>query len=177
MPSLSDAHHLLQLADVTRDSIHRIIAEWAKLPESSGNSQTSVDESEASLPSRELFEAQRTLIGATGKLVELVSSPASRLLEVSSQYNEARCLHIAAVLRIPDILAESGDKGVSMKHIAEKVGIETRKLGRIMRCLCSIHIFQEVGDGLFANNAISAGLVHNEPVRAYIAMLYVLSYD
>ncbi|KAJ5296294.1 Six-hairpin glycosidase [Penicillium atrosanguineum] len=131
MPSLSDAHHLLQLADVTRDSIHRIIAEWAKLPESSGNSQTSVDESEASLPSRELFEAQRTLIGATGKLVELVSSPASRLLEVSSQYNEARCLHIAAVLRIPDILAESGDKGVSMKHIAEKVGIETRKLGML----------------------------------------------
>lgn len=129
MPSLSDAHQLLQLADVTRDSIQRIIAEWAKLPESSANSQMSVDESEASLPSRELFEAQRTLIGATGKLVELVSSPASRLLEVSSQYNEARCLHIAAVLRIPDILAESGDKGVSMKHIAEKVGIETRKLG------------------------------------------------
>lgn len=129
MPSLSDAHHLLQLADITRDSIHRIIAEWAKLPESSGSSQPSIDESEASLPSRELFEAQRTLIGATGKLVELVSSPASRLLEVSSQYNEARCLHIAAVLRIPDILAESGDKGVSMKHIAERVGIETRKLG------------------------------------------------
>jgi hypothetical protein len=45
-----------------------------------------------------------------------------------------------------------------------------------MRCLCSIHIFQEVEDGVFRNNAISAGLAHNEPLRAYIAMLYVLHH-
>lgn len=42
-----------------------------------------------------------------------------------------------------------------------------------MRCLCSIHIFREINDGVFANNAISGGLVDNEPLRAYIAMLYV----
>jgi hypothetical protein len=197
MPTISDAHQLLQLADLTRDSIHRIIAEWAKAPVSSSTNEGSADESEQSLPSRELFEAQRTLIATTGKLVELVSSPSSRLLEVSSQYNEARCLHIAAVLRIPDILDENGEKGVSMEHIAERVGIEMRKLGmflkfgnlraltrllimiagRIMRCLCSIHIFREVEDGIFANNVISAGLVHNEPIRAYIAMLYVLRHE
>jgi hypothetical protein len=46
-----------------------------------------------------------------------------------------------------------------------------------MRCLCSIHIFKEMEDGVFANNAISAGLVHNEPLRAYIAMLYVVRHD
>ncbi|KAJ5990773.1 hypothetical protein N7522_010980 [Penicillium canescens] len=171
MPTLSDVHQLLELVDLTRDSVQRIIGEWAKLPVSSSCKQDGpADESEASLPSRELFEAQRTLIAASGKFVELVSSPSSRLLEVSSQYNEARCLHIAAVLRIPDILEENGDKGVSMERIAETVGIETRKLGRIMRCLCSIHIFQEVEDGVFRNNAISAGLAHNEPLRAYIAM-------
>ncbi|KAJ5892735.1 hypothetical protein N7504_009426 [Penicillium tannophilum] len=170
MPTINDAHQLLQLAEVTRDSIHSIIAEWAKVPASPFNKDGGIDESEANLPSRKLFEAQRTLIATTGKLVELVSSPSSRLLEVSSQYNEARCLHIAAVLRIPDILAENGDKGVSMEHIAEKVGLEKRKLGRIMRCLCSIHIFRELENGVFANNAISAGLIHNEPIRAYIAM-------
>ncbi|KAL4890073.1 S-adenosyl-L-methionine-dependent methyltransferase [Aspergillus ambiguus] len=171
MPTLSDAHQLLQLASITNDSVQRIIAEWAKLPASPFGSQGAlVGESEANLPSRELFEAQRTLIAATGKLVELVSSPSSRLLEVSSQYNEARCLHIAAVLRIPNLLHEHGDKGVAINHIAEKVGIETRKLARIMRCLCSIHIFREVDDGVFANNVISADLIDNEPLRAYIAM-------
>ncbi|KAF4229636.1 hypothetical protein CNMCM6457_006269 [Aspergillus fumigatiaffinis] len=171
MPTLSDAHQLLQLADLTRDSVHRIIAEWAKVPAASPGKQGGpVDDGEANLPSRELFEAQRTLVATTGKLVELISDPSSRLLEVSSQYNESRCLHIAAVLRIPDLLAENGDEGMSMERIAEKVGIETRKLGRIMRCLCSIHIFRETEDGVFANNVISAGLADNEPLRAYIAM-------
>lgn len=37
-----------------------------------------------------------------------------------------------------------------------------------MRCLCSIHIFKEVDEDVFANNVISAGLVDNEPLRANI---------
>lgn len=129
MPTLQDAHQLLQLADITRNSINQIIAEWAKLPSSSPKEDNGADESEKTLPSHELFEAQRTLIAATGKLTELVSDPSSRLLEVSSQYNEARCLHIAAVLKIPDFLSESGNKGVSLEDVAKKVGIEKRKLG------------------------------------------------
>lgn len=133
MPTLSDAHQLLQLADLTKDSIHRIIGEWAKLPTSApgtqGKGSSPGGDSEANLPSRALFEAQRTLLATTGKLVELISSPSSRLLEVSSQYNEARCLHIAAVLRIPDLLADHGGEGVPIERLAEKVGIETRKLG------------------------------------------------
>lgn len=185
MPTLSDAHMLLQLLDITHDSVHKIIGEWAK------------ESKEDTLPSHQLFEARRRVIAATGNLVELVSSPSSRLLEVSSQYNEARCLHIAAALRIPDLLDKGGKDGVSMEDVAKNVGIEKRKLGelwftmtpncicsfftkymipgRIMRCLCSIHIFRESSDGMFANNAISAALVGNEPLRAYIVMLYVLS--
>lgn len=44
---------------------------------------------------------------------------------------------------------------------------------RVMRCLCSIHIFKEVQPDRFANNEVSAALVNNEPLRAYIVMLYV----
>ena len=119
MPSLSDAHQLLQLLDITRDSVHCIIGEWAKAS----------PRDEAPLPSRELFEAQRSVLAATGKLVELVSSPSSRLVEVASQYNESRCLHIAAALRIPDLLDKGGEKGVSMEELARGVKIETRKMG------------------------------------------------
>jgi hypothetical protein len=46
---------------------------------------------------------------------------------------------------------------------------------RIMRCLCSIHIFKEVQPDRFANNGVSAALVNNEPLRAYIVMLYVFA--
>lgn len=39
------------------------------------------------------------------------------------------------------------------------------------RILCTIHIFQEVAENRFANNRISAALVHNEGLRAYVQML------
>ena len=39
---------------------------------------------------------------------------------------------------------------------------------RLMRCLCSIGIFAEVDEDVFANNRISESIVGNEPLRAYI---------
>lgn len=80
------------------------------------------------LPDRELFDHQRTLLAAAGTLTELVSEPQNRLLEVSSQYFEARALHIAADARIPNILAKHGDSGLAIEALAAEVGIESRKL-------------------------------------------------
>ena len=40
-----------------------------------------------------------------------------------------------------------------------------------MRCLCSIHVFQEVAPDVFANSRISEALVRNEPLRAYLLVL------
>lgn len=80
------------------------------------------------LPDRELFDHQRTLLAAAGTLTELVSEPQNRLLEVSSQYFEARALHIAADARIPNILAKHGESGVAIEALASEVGIESRKL-------------------------------------------------
>ncbi|KAI1372049.1 S-adenosyl-L-methionine-dependent methyltransferase [Hypoxylon crocopeplum] len=128
------------------------------------------DKDEGSLPAKPLFDAQRALLAAAGMLTELVSEPQNRLLEVSSQYFEARALHIAADNRVPDILAKSGDAGVNIQTLASAVNIEARKLSRIMRCLCSIHVFSEKSEDVFTNNAISASLVGNEPLRAYILL-------
>ncbi|KAI0465612.1 S-adenosyl-L-methionine-dependent methyltransferase [Xylaria cf. heliscus] len=129
-----------------------------------------VEKNESSLPSMPLFNAQRTLLAAAGLLTELVSEPQNRLLEVSSQYFEARALHIVTDKRVPDILAKGGDQGVDIKTLASVVGIEYRKLSRIMRCLCSIHLFCEKEEDVFANNRISLSLVDNEPLRAYIML-------
>lgn len=84
--------------------------------------------SKGDLPAKPLFDAQRALLSAAGKLTELVSQPSTRILEVSSQYFEARCLHIVADKRVPDILAEAGNDGVHVDKIAKSVGIEARKL-------------------------------------------------
>jgi hypothetical protein len=82
-----------------------------------------------SLPSRPCFEAQRTLLAASGLLTELVIPPSNRILEVATQYFEARALHLVAGERIPDLLANSGEDGLELSKIATASGIEPRKMG------------------------------------------------
>ncbi|RYP38827.1 hypothetical protein DL767_002431 [Monosporascus sp. MG133] len=123
---------------------------------------------EGSLPPKPLFDAQRTLLSAAGMITELVSDPSSRIIEVALQQFEARALHLAAATRVPEILAGKGETGCSVKEISARTGVESRKLSRVLRCLCSIHIFRETSEDMFANNTISASLVGNEPLRAYV---------
>ena len=56
-------------------------------------------------------------------------------------------------------------------------GIEHLKLNRIMRALCFSHIFIETSTECFANNVVSAALVNNEPLRAYILMFNLDFYN
>lgn len=138
MRTIQEAHQLLQLLELTQKSIHQIIGEWAKesstepLEKASNKLGTTEKrkDSSSSLPSRELYEARRTLLAVTGKLVELVADPSERLLEVSSSYNEARCLHIAASLRIADIIhTAGGEAGASIELLSKQTGVEVAKLG------------------------------------------------
>jgi hypothetical protein len=45
------------------------------------------------------------------------------------------------------------------------------KSARLLRTLCSIHVFEEVAENVFANNRISAALVQNPGLRAYVQLL------
>lgn len=128
-PTVRDVHQLLQLLEVTTQAVRTVINEWSKIP-SAGDKVDDQDKTKAEtqILTRELFEAKRTLISATGKFVELVATPSERVLEVSSQYNESRCLHIAVGLRVADILAKAGDIGVPVDQLSDAVGIEAQKL-------------------------------------------------
>ena len=84
---------------------------------------------------------------------------------------------------MPDLLAkveEQGNEGVTARDLSKEVGIESRKLERVMRCLCSGGVFKEVeggsagkgpGEARFANNRVSRALVGNEGLRAYVLLL------
>ncbi|KAK7745653.1 hypothetical protein SLS62_009694 [Diatrype stigma] len=128
---------------------------------------------EGTLPSKALLDAQRTLLAAAGTLTELVSEPQSRLVEVGAQYWESRALHIVVDKRVPDLLSQGENGSMHIKALGDKIGIEHRKLSRLMRCLCSIGIFSEVDEDVFTNNRISESIVGNEPLRAYI-LVYAL---
>lgn len=86
------------------------------------------NEAEGHLPSHDLFEAQRILLSAAGMLTELVMEPSERIVEVALQQFEARSLHLAAALRIPELLDEYGVSGCDIHEISTKTGIESKKL-------------------------------------------------
>ncbi len=179
--TLTDAAELVQLTGLISSTSNKLLEEWGK--EAGANTSES-----RSLPSRQLYEAQRTLLAAAGKLTELISEPSSRLIEVSSSFFEARALHVATEKCIPDIVRRR-DGGMPVKELGEAVGIEERKLckkymgpfpfplvlvliraARVLRCLCSVGVFKEMAPDCFANNGISEALVGNEPLRAYILL-------
>ncbi|KAL4789761.1 S-adenosyl-L-methionine-dependent methyltransferase [Aspergillus venezuelensis] len=170
--SAADARHLLQLAELFKQAAEVIVDEWSKEDFSASNGAESSDSKSSAgvLPSHRLHEAQRTVIAITGAANELVAEPYSRIQEVACQYFESRALFIAAERCIPDLLEAAGDDGLSVTEIVESTGIETRKLSRILRCLCSIHIFKEVGPEVFANNRISDALIKNKGLRAYVQL-------
>lgn len=131
--SVKDASQLLQLIDLLSTTGRQIIDEWSKESERP-------DMIVPILPSRELHEMQRTVLAAAGSLIEMVSEPSSRLVEVSLQYFEARALHIAAERRIPDLLSSAHARrdrghgaGLSIKEISNATGIESFKLCKINR--------------------------------------------
>ncbi|GAQ08549.1 beta-lactamase-like protein 2 [Aspergillus lentulus] len=166
--SLCDAAQLLQTADIISDTVQTIIAEWSAEVKASNGSRK---QNAPTLPSRKLFDAQKTILAAVGKLTELVSDPSARILEVATQFQESRSLYIAAERRIPDLLAAGDEGGVHVDQISQKARIEPRKLSRILRYLCSIGIFKQTGPNTFANNGISAALASNEPLRAYVQLV------
>ncbi|KAL4957580.1 S-adenosyl-L-methionine-dependent methyltransferase [Aspergillus filifer] len=142
--SPAEVPHLLQLAELFKQALS-----FARV-----------------LLSHRLHEAQKTVLAITGAATELVAELHSRILEVVCQYFESRALFIAAERHIPDLLEAAEDNGLSLTALAESTGIGSRKLSRMLCCLCWIHIFKEIRPDVFANDRISNALIRNEALRA-----------
>ncbi|KAF9640005.1 hypothetical protein BFW01_g11811 [Lasiodiplodia theobromae] len=152
---------LRQLSKLFTENIEVVIDEWKKGTAPNG------------VPSKEAYEAQRILTAAMGKVRELVVDPRYQIMEISQRYTDSRALFIAVERRVADLLEDGegdGRHGCSLEFLADKTGVEKCKLARILRYLCSMHVFQEVAPGRFANNRVSQVLAHDEAFRA-ITML------
>jgi hypothetical protein len=90
------------------------------------------------------------------------------------QQHIATSIGAAEATNVPEILSEAGPKGLHVAEIAKKADTDASKLGlfrctllsafqiecchlgRILRLLATVHIFQEVAPDVFANNRISS---------------------
>ncbi|KAI5900447.1 S-adenosyl-L-methionine-dependent methyltransferase [Schizophyllum commune H4-8] len=161
---------LRSLVKLITEASERVISGW----EAEAAAQTA-DTTARTFPPLDLYEARQVVVSAGAMLVDLVQDPQIRILELGSQYYEARALHIAVEKNVADILA-TAPHGLPLDDLAARTGVKAHKLGRILRALCSIHVFAEVKPGVFANNHTSQALVGNEGLQSMILSMGGIRY-
>jgi hypothetical protein len=143
-----EAAKLIQLADLLKKAAMTVVDEWKKedFSQTGETNSFSSQDTSAVLPNATLHQAQRTILAATGAITELVVEPYSRIQEVGCQYFESRALFIAAERRIPDLLAEAGEKGLDVETLAQNTDIESAKLCTHSSFhICALHISNLIG--------------------------------
>lgn len=92
-----------------------------------------------------------------------------RLVQIGSAYWQSRALFVAARLNVATIL---GTETLDASELAGRVGANADALGRLMRLLVAIGVFEECSPMAFRNNKLSNCLRSDDPqsVRAMILM-------
>ncbi|KAF8994600.1 O-methyltransferase-domain-containing protein [Cyathus striatus] len=119
----------------------------------------------ASILDKELKEAIQTIEGACAQLSASVARPSRTMVNRLMSVFESSCYNVAITFKIPDILRDRPE-GASVSEIAEKAGVDERKLARVLRSLASRHCFREVERNVFANNRLSLQLLSDNPVSS-----------
>lgn len=95
--------------------------------------------------------------------------PPFRLMQIGSAFWQSRALHVAARLDVATIL---GDEELDSVDIANRVNANADAMGRLLRMLVAMGIFEKKAPQIFRNNKLSAFLRTDNPknVRAMILM-------
>ena len=85
--------------------------------------------------------------------------PADLVASLAEAYLDSRCLHVIAYLGVCDVVT---DAPIRATEIADEVGADAGALGRVMRHLASLGVFEMV-DGAFRHNEASRLLTTGHP--------------
>lgn len=98
-----------------------------------------------------------------------LTPPPFRLMQIESAFWQSRALYVAARL---DVAGALGDEELAVGVVAERVGADPDALGRLLRLLAAMGVFEEAGGGIYRNNKVSAYLRADNPknVRAMVLM-------
>lgn len=86
--------------------------------------------------------------------------PPFRLLQIGSAFWLSRALHAAAELELADFL---GRETLSVNVLAERAGVASEPLHRLLRMLAANDIFEETVTAHFRNNSVSRCLQKDAP--------------
>lgn len=114
--------------------------------------------------------AKMTKFGAWLQSIPNKLTPAPfRLVQIGSAYWQSRAVFVAATL---DVATSLGEENLDASTLAQRIGANADALGRLMRLLAAIGIFEETSPMVFRNNKLSNCLRRDDPqsVRAMILM-------
>ncbi|KAJ3560868.1 hypothetical protein NP233_g10552 [Leucocoprinus birnbaumii] len=110
-------------------------------------------------------KAVQNLEGACAQLTATLVRPDKTVLNKHLCIYDSAYLGVALRAKIAEILLDK-PQGLHVSDISEQCKIEKRKLARVLRTLCSQHVFREVAKDVFANNRLSMYFLSSTPLGA-----------
>ncbi|TFL01412.1 O-methyltransferase [Pterulicium gracile] len=102
-------------------------------------------------------ESAAKIVAAATQLVATLSPPVEGLYALAAAGAfKAAALRVCHESNVTEILREAGPEGLHAKEIAQKNGLEEKKIARFLRLLASNHIYEEVRPDVFRNNRLSS---------------------
>ncbi|KAJ7634571.1 S-adenosyl-L-methionine-dependent methyltransferase [Roridomyces roridus] len=171
-PSASGLTEILTLAELISSSVKDVMAEYTAagscLPSLSSTAQGPFDSAESLATRPKLVKAIRTLDAACAQLVFTVGSPEHVMFNKShAGIQEPTCLLIATDAKIADHLLDKPD-GLHADELSRLSGIDSGRLARVLRLLCTRHCFTEVKPNVFANNRLSMKLLSTDSTSSFV---------
>ncbi|KAJ7618676.1 S-adenosyl-L-methionine-dependent methyltransferase [Roridomyces roridus] len=163
---------ILALAELISHSVKEVVAEYTVagvcLPSLSSTAHGPFDSKESMATRPKLVKAIQTLDAACAQLVFTVGSPEHVMFNKShAGVQEPTCLHVAADAKIADHLLDKPD-GLHADELSRLSGIDSGRLARVLRLLCTRHCFTEVKPNIFANNRLSIKLLSTDPTSSFV---------
>lgn len=121
------------------------------------------------LPSNELYNSRANLVASLDMMRALVHNPAERLMADSFIHWRSAVLALICKINVADHLQKAGSKGLSIEELSQLTGVHSSKLTKSMRYMASNYYFNEVQEGVFANNRASLLLLNNSPIKAFVS--------
>ncbi|KAI5119658.1 hypothetical protein M0805_007749 [Coniferiporia weirii] len=95
------------------------------------------------------------IVAAAFQLIATVQPPAGTLTTSAFGFSLPVALGIAEAANVAEIIG-SASKGMHVKDIASKSGMDPKKLARVLRFLATNHWFREIAPDVFATNLLSS---------------------
>ncbi|KAG6852680.1 hypothetical protein C0991_009963 [Blastosporella zonata] len=167
MAGRADIENLLKLVNSSaQEALALYENQGLDLPLLSSTASHPLDVADDSLDLRKVI---RVLEGACEQLCSTLAPPVHTVVN-RGQNLDWLCLLVVIESRVADALA-GHDKGVHVDVLSKSVGIESGKLGRILRLLATKHIFSEVKPDVFANNRLSL-VLQSSSDASYLTMCH-----